>query len=80
MLLETLELMCLLRMEMQKLLETDKVRSIGVSNFEISHLERIQKDPRFKIMPAVNQVEVSRNVLRLKPLADNTQLHPLYKR
>ncbi|KAL4982923.1 NADP-dependent oxidoreductase domain-containing protein [Aspergillus falconensis] len=44
--------------EMQKLLRTGKVRNIGVSNFQISHLERLLKDPSCKVIPAVNQIEL----------------------
>lgn len=43
---------------MQKLLATGKVRTIGVSNFQISHLERLLSDPSCKVVPAVNQIEV----------------------
>lgn len=43
---------------MQKLLGTGKVKSIGVSNFQISHLERLLSDPSCKVVPAVNQIEV----------------------
>ncbi|KAL4899937.1 hypothetical protein BDW74DRAFT_106223 [Aspergillus multicolor] len=44
--------------EMQKLLDTGKVRNIGVSNFQISHLERLLNDPTCKVVPAVNQIEL----------------------
>ncbi|ROT36685.1 GCY protein [Sodiomyces alkalinus F11] len=44
--------------EMQKLVGTGKVRNIGVSNFGITHLERLLNDPSCKIVPAVNQVEL----------------------
>ncbi|KAL1859666.1 hypothetical protein VTK73DRAFT_7516 [Phialemonium thermophilum] len=44
--------------EMQKLLETGKVRNIGVSNFQIRHLEKLLNDPSCKIVPAVNQIEL----------------------
>ena len=44
---------------MQKLLEAGKAKTIGVSNFQISHLERLLDDPSCKIVPAVNQIEVS---------------------
>ena len=37
------------------MVEEGKLRSIGVSNFEVRHLEEILKD--CKIKPAVNQVE-----------------------
>lgn len=42
--------------EMEKLLETGKVKSIGVSNFSIKTLEILL--PHVKVVPAVNQVEV----------------------
>jgi len=41
--------------EMEKLKESGKVRSIGVSNFYQKHLEAILKTA--KIIPAINQVE-----------------------
>jgi glycerol 2-dehydrogenase (NADP+) len=43
---------------MQKLLNTGKVKTIGVSNFQISHLERLLNDPSCKVVPAVNQIEL----------------------
>lgn len=43
---------------MQKLLDTGKVKSIGVSNFQIRHIEQLLADPSCKIIPAVNQIEV----------------------
>lgn len=42
--------------EMEKLLDTGKVRSIGVSNFSIKTLEQLFRTA--KITPAVNQVEM----------------------
>ncbi|KAL4758792.1 NADP-dependent oxidoreductase domain-containing protein [Aspergillus foveolatus] len=44
--------------EMQKLLDTGKARNIGVSNFQISHLEKLLNDPSCKVIPAVNQIEL----------------------
>ncbi|KIV84347.1 hypothetical protein PV11_00131 [Exophiala sideris] len=44
--------------EMQKLLDTGKVRNIGVSNFQIRHLERLVADPSCNVVPAVNQIEL----------------------
>ena len=41
---------------MEEAVEEGKIRSIGVSNFEIADLENILKNG--KIKPAVNQVEV----------------------
>lgn len=43
---------------MQKLVETGKVRNIGVSNFEQENLEKLFASPDFKITPAVNQIEL----------------------
>ena len=50
------------RIEMQKLPASGRVRNIGVSNFGIKHLEAIQAQPGFNIMPAVNQIEVSSTI------------------
>ncbi|KAL2267194.1 hypothetical protein VTJ83DRAFT_4471 [Remersonia thermophila] len=44
--------------EMQKLVGTGKVKTIGVSNFGIKNLERLLSDPSCKIVPAVNQIEL----------------------
>ncbi|KAK4097245.1 Aldo/keto reductase-like protein [Parathielavia hyrcaniae] len=44
--------------EMQKLMDTGKIRSLGVSNFAIKNLERLLNDPSCKIVPAVNQIEL----------------------
>lgn len=44
--------------EMQKLPESGRVRAIGVSNFGITHLERLLNAPSTKIVPAVNQIEL----------------------
>ncbi|KAL4886043.1 NADP-dependent oxidoreductase domain-containing protein [Aspergillus karnatakaensis] len=44
--------------EMQILLSTGKVRNIGVSNFQISHLETLLSDPSCTVIPAVNQIEL----------------------
>ncbi|KAI9274208.1 NADP-dependent oxidoreductase domain-containing protein [Sporodiniella umbellata] len=41
---------------MEKLLETGKVKSIGVANFSIPNLKRLLKTA--KVIPAVNQVEL----------------------
>lgn len=46
------------RQEMQKLLSTGKVKNIGVSNFQIRHLEKLLNDPSCKVVPAVNQIEL----------------------
>jgi len=42
--------------DMEKALETGKVKAIGVSNFDIHNLEILLKDS--KVVPAVNQVEL----------------------
>jgi len=47
--------------EMQKLPASGRVKNIGVSNFAIRNLEILFKDPSFKTMPAVNQVELHPN-------------------
>ncbi|OBZ86729.1 D-galacturonate reductase [Choanephora cucurbitarum] len=41
---------------MEKLLDTGKVKSIGVANFSIPNLERLLKTA--KVVPAVNQIEL----------------------
>lgn len=46
------------RREMQDLLKSGKAKNIGVSNFQIRHLERLLKDPSCKVVPAVNQIEL----------------------
>lgn len=43
---------------MQKLLDTGRVKNIGVSNFQIRHLEELLSDPSCKIIPSVNQIEL----------------------
>lgn len=43
---------------MQKLLDLGKVKNIGVSNFQIRHLEALLADPTCKVVPAVNQIEL----------------------
>lgn len=58
--------------EMQKLPATGKVRNIGVSNFGITHLERLLNDPSCKIVPAVNQIELHPNNPSPKLVAYNT--------
>jgi len=47
--------------ELQKLPESGRVKNIGVSNFAIKNLEKLFADSRFKITPAVNQVELHPN-------------------
>jgi glycerol 2-dehydrogenase (NADP+) len=45
---------------MEKLLETGKVKNLGVANFSIPNLERLLKTA--KVVPAVNQVELHRRI------------------
>jgi glycerol 2-dehydrogenase (NADP+) len=47
--------------EMQKIAGTGKVRNLGVSNFAPRHLEALEKHPDYKIVPAVNQIELHPN-------------------
>jgi glycerol 2-dehydrogenase (NADP+) len=47
--------------ELQKLPASGRVKNIGVSNFAIKNLDILLKDPSFKTMPAVNQVELHPN-------------------
>lgn len=42
---------------MQKLLDSGKVRAIGVSNFTVQRLESLLAAPTTKITPATNQIE-----------------------
>lgn len=44
---------------MQKLPSTGQVKNIGVSNFGITNMKKLLDDPTTKIVPAVNQIEVS---------------------
>ncbi|KAK6462012.1 aldo/keto reductase [Scheffersomyces coipomensis] len=44
--------------DMQRLVETGKTKSIGVSNFSIKNLKKLLASPEFKIVPATNQVEI----------------------
>ncbi|KAI8638576.1 NADP-dependent oxidoreductase domain-containing protein [Parasitella parasitica] len=46
---------------MEELLDTGKVKNIGVANFSIPNLERLLKTA--KVVPAVNQVELHRKYL-----------------
>jgi glycerol 2-dehydrogenase (NADP+) len=54
---------------MQKLLETGQVKNIGVSNFVISNMEKLLNDPRTKVVPAVNQLELHPNMPSHKTIA-----------
>ncbi|KAL0472114.1 aldose reductase [Neurospora intermedia] len=44
--------------EMQKLVDTGKVKNIGVSNFGVKNLEKLLSAESTKIVPAVNQIEL----------------------
>ena len=50
--------MDLLNSAMQELQRRGKAHAIGVSNFEISHLEQLRLCPTTITMPAVNQIEL----------------------
>jgi glycerol 2-dehydrogenase (NADP+) len=54
---------------MQKLLQSGKVKNIGVSNFVISNMEKLLSDPRTKVVPAVNQIELHPNMPSHKTIA-----------
>ncbi|AMD23027.1 HHR258Wp [Eremothecium sinecaudum] len=43
----------------QKLPETGKARAVGVSNFDVPNLQKLLADPELKVVPAVNQIEVT---------------------
>jgi glycerol 2-dehydrogenase (NADP+) len=58
--------------EMQKLPASGRVKNIGVSNFGITHLEKLLSDPSLKIVPAVNQIELHPNNPSPKLVAYNT--------
>ncbi|KAF3932008.1 hypothetical protein ABW20_dc0103569 [Dactylellina cionopaga] len=48
--------------EMEKLPASGRVKNIGVSNFDVTQLNRLlRKDNGFKIVPAVNQIELHPN-------------------
>jgi len=61
--------------QMERLLDTGKVRSIGVSNFSIKILEEIL--PKAKVVPAVNQVEFHPYLpqFELKKYLDEKRIH-----
>jgi len=46
---------------MQKILESGRVKNIGVSNFAIKNLETLLNDPTCKVVPATNQIELHPN-------------------
>lgn len=55
--------------EMEKLFSEEKVKSIGVSNFTVEHLNQLKKFAH--LTPAVNQIELHPFNLRLqKPIID----------
>jgi diketogulonate reductase-like aldo/keto reductase len=58
--------------ELIRLRESGLVRSIGVSNFEIAHLELLQKETG--VLPDVNQIEYH-PLWNRKPLADYCRNH-----
>ncbi|OBA19409.1 putative aldo-keto reductase [Metschnikowia bicuspidata var. bicuspidata NRRL YB-4993] len=43
--------------EMQKLLDTGKVKSIGISNFTVAKARKLLADPGVTVKPVVNQIE-----------------------
>lgn len=43
--------------EIQKLLDTGKVRSIGISNFTVAKARKLLADPEVTVKPVVNQIE-----------------------
>ena len=47
--------------EMEKVLESGKVKAIGVSNFSVKNLEKLLSTA--KVVPALNQVECVRSTL-----------------
>jgi len=59
--------------EMQKLPATGKVHNIGVSNFDITNLEKLFAAPTTKTVPAVNQIELHPNCPSPKLLKYNTE-------
>lgn len=57
-----------------RLYEEGRVRAIGVSNFQIHHLEELRKDSA--VVPAVNQVELHPRFIQ-KELQDYCALHQI---
>ncbi|CAK7898090.1 glycerol 2-dehydrogenase (NADP(+)) [[Candida] anglica] len=57
---------------LQKLLSSGKVKSIGVSNFSKSKLQKLLADPEVTVKPAVNQIESH-------PLLPQHELHDYLK-
>lgn len=62
--------------ELEKFVEEGKVKSIGVSNFNIPKLKRILEDSRTKYPPVVNQVELH-PYLPQQELLDFAKLHQI---
>jgi glycerol 2-dehydrogenase (NADP+) len=48
-------------LEMQKLPASGRVRNLGISNFGPKHLAKLEAHPEYKIVPAVNQIELHPN-------------------
>ena len=46
---------------LEELADEGVAKNIGVSNFAIKNLEKLFADSRFKVTPAVNQVELHPN-------------------
>lgn len=44
---------------MQKLPGSGKAKNIGICNFQLVNLDKLLSDPTCKVIPAVNQIEVS---------------------
>jgi glycerol 2-dehydrogenase (NADP+) len=60
--------------EMEKLLDTGKVKSIGVSNFGVSLLKQLADDPSVKVVPAANQIELH-PFLPVQPLQEYAKVN-----
>jgi glycerol 2-dehydrogenase (NADP+) len=62
---------------MEKLLQTGKVRAIGVANFDIHNLEVLRNCPGLSVTPAVNQVELHPYLQqkKLKEYCDGKGIH-----
>lgn len=61
--------------EMEALLQTDKVRAIGVANFDVHNLEVLRKE--CAVVPAVNQVELH-PYLQQPKLKDYCESHGIH--
>ena len=61
---------------LQELQASGRIHAIGVSNFEISHLEALRLAPTTTVKPAVNQIELHpRLYIAQKPLLDYCASH-----